>query len=163
MVKLTDIIKNFYSKTPYKRSILIIMLIILFICIGVYSYNKVAIPMAENKDSVNISNANRRIKIADIFFFNASWCPHCTKALPAWKDFVESYDKTIVNGYTINCIGGSEGVDCSTTDDSRIMELIQIHKVEHYPTLKMVKDKITIDFDAKITQENLTKFVNSVL
>lgn len=157
MAKFTDIISNLY----YKRSkliILIVSLLVIFITIAVYSF-----PMTKKKQIVDISNANRRVKNADIYFFNASWCPHCTKALPAWKGFVSSYDQTIVNGYTLNCIGGDEGIDCSSTDDAKTMEVVQKFNVDHYPTLKMVKDQTTIDFDAKITEENLTKFINTVL
>lgn len=155
MVKLTDIISNLYYKRS-KLTILIVLLLVIFVTIAVYSF-------PNKKKTVDISNANRRVKNADIYFFNASWCPHCTKALPAWKGFVSSYDQTIVNGYTINCIGGQEGIDCSSTDDAKTMEVVQKFNVDHYPTLKMVKDKTTIDFDAKITQENLTKFINTVL
>ena len=161
-MKFTDIILSKYY-APYKRQLLIVTLVIIFLGIGVYSYRTFAIPMVKNKDSANISNANRRTQTADLYFFNADWCPHCKKALPAWQNFVSSYDKTTVNGYIINCIGGSTGIDCSTTDNPKIMETIQKFNVEHYPTLKLVKDKITIDFDAKITQENLIKFVNTVL
>jgi thiol-disulfide isomerase/thioredoxin len=161
MVKITEILNNVYK--PYKRTILIVVAVIAFLLIAVYIYKKVFVSMIEKKDTNNVSNANRRVNNADIFFFNASWCPHCTKAMPAWKDFVSSYDQTVLNGYTINCIGGEDGVDCSSRDDAKSMEIVHEFGVEQFPTIKMVKDKTTIDFDAKITQENLTKFVNSVL
>lgn len=157
MVKITDIILNNWKHN--KKLILIISLVVIFISIGVYSYFKFAVPMAAKKDTVNISNANRREKFADIMFFQASWCPFCTKASPKYKAFCRSYDKTIINGYTINCIE----VDCSTQDDPKVMEQIQKMKVEKFPTIIMIKDKTTISFDAKITEENLTKFVNTVL
>ena len=116
--------------------------------------------MMDKKDTKNISNANRRIKTADILFFHTDWCPHCTKALPIWKSFVSSYDETIINGYTINCINGIKGIDC---DDKASSEIIEKHNITKFPTIKLIKDDITINYDANITSENLTKFVNTVL
>jgi thiol-disulfide isomerase/thioredoxin len=60
--------------------------------------------MIKDKDQKNISNANRRIQTAVIYFFHADWCPHCKKALPIWQEFVSKYDQTNVNGLIINCI-----------------------------------------------------------
>jgi thiol-disulfide isomerase/thioredoxin len=159
MVKLTDIIHDMILK---KKSYIYLLIAFIFIIICVYSF-KYIYKGSKKDDTNDITNANRRKNIANIYFFNADWCPHCTKALPAWRDFVNSYDQTDVHGYTINCVGGKSGVNCSSTDDPQIMETIQKFNVEHYPTLKMVKDDTTIDFDAKITQENLKTFINTIL
>ena len=158
-MKLTDILFNrFY--TPYKRPILIVFSIISFLTITIYSYQTYIKPSMKEKDSKNISNANRRTKEADMIFFHTDWCPHCKKALPIWKDFVSTYDQTIINGYTINCINGAAGIDC---DDPKSTEIIEKYNITKFPTLKLIKDDITINFDANITSENMTKFVNTVL
>ena len=157
-MKLTDILFNRY--TPYKRPILIVFSIISFLTITIYSYQTYIKPSMKEKDSKNISNANRRTKEADMIFFHTSWCPHCKKALPIWKDFVSTYDQTIINGYTINCINGAAGIDC---DDPKSTEIIEKYNITKFPTLKLIKDDITINFDANITSENMTKFVNTVL
>ena len=158
-MKLTDILFNRYY-SPYKRPILIVFSIISFLTITIYSYQTYIKPSIKEKDSKNISNANRRTKEADIIFFHTSWCPHCKKALPIWKDFVSTYDQTIINGYTINCINGAAGIDC---DDPKSTEIIEKYNITKFPTLKLIKDDITINFDANITSENMTKFVNTVL
>ena len=158
-MKLTDILFNRYY-TPYKRPILIVFSIISFLTITIYSYQTYIKPSIKEKDSKNISNANRRTKEADMIFFHTSWCPHCKKALPIWKDFVSTYDQTIINGYTINCINGAAGIDC---DDPKSTEIIEKYNITKFPTLKLIKDDITINFDANITSENMTKFVNTVL
>ena len=157
-MKLTDILFNRY--TPYKRPILIVFSIISFLTITIYSYQTYIKPSIKEKDSKNISNANRRTKEADMIFFHTDWCPHCKKALPIWKDFVSTYDQTIINGYTINCINGAAGIDC---DDPKSTEIIEKYNITKFPTLKLIKDDITINFDANITSENMTKFVNTVL
>lgn len=158
-MKFTDILFNRYY-APYKRLILIGFLIITFLLIAIYSYKMYIAPSIKNKDLKNISNANRRVKMADIFFFHTDWCPHCKKALPIWQDFVTTYDKTIINGYTINCINGIYGIDC---DDVASTEIIEKYNITKFPTLKLTKDDTTINFDANITSDNLTKFINTVL
>jgi hypothetical protein len=44
----------------------------------------------------------------------------------------------------------------------RISELIKKFKIDSYPTIKLVKDDLIIDYDAKVTTDNLSQFVNSV-
>lgn len=159
MVKITDLIKIKYY-LPNKRNIMIVALLIVFTGILVYFYSKFSKKRKESSYEGNVSNANMREKTADIFFFHADWCPHCLKALPTWKTFVDAYDKKVVNGYKLNCIGGRGGIDCSNEDDPKTEEIRKKYNVNSFPTLKMNKDDTVIDFGAKISAENLSKFVN---
>ncbi len=162
MVKITDIIKNkFYL--PSKRYLLILSLLLIFTGIIVYYYRNYLKNHKDEKNSKDVSNSNRREKSADVLFFHTDWCPHCIKALPTWNSFVDTYDKKVVNGYRLNCIGGRSGVDCSNAEDPKTDEIRKKYKVNSFPSLKMIKDDVVIDFDAKITTENLGKFVNGVL
>jgi hypothetical protein len=45
----------------------------------------------------------------------------------------------------------------------KIEDLIRKYNIEAYPTIKMVKDNYTIDYEAKINADSLEKFVQSVL
>jgi thiol-disulfide isomerase/thioredoxin len=98
MMKITDILKSKYY-LPNKRNVLIIALLIVFMGILVYFYSKFAKNRKEKMNVRNVANANTREKTADILFFHTDWCPHCIKALPTWKNFVDTYDKTVVNRY----------------------------------------------------------------
>jgi thiol-disulfide isomerase/thioredoxin len=96
---------------------------ILFFVISILCYITYFIPVYRKTDTNGISNANRRINTADIYFFNASWCPHCTSVKPAWNAFVNTYDETVVHEYTINCVGKKDGIDCSV-EDAKTVELL---------------------------------------
>jgi thiol-disulfide isomerase/thioredoxin len=159
MVKITDILKMKYY-LPNKRSVMIVALLIVFLGITAYFYSKVSKNRKERMNEGNVTNANRREKTADVYFFHTDWCPHCLKALPTWKNFVDTYDKKVVNGYKLNCIGGRSGIDCSNADDPKTDEIRKKYKVNSFPSLKMNKDDTVIDFGAKISAENLSKFVN---
>jgi hypothetical protein len=44
----------------------------------------------------------------------------------------------------------------------KITTLIKKYNIDSYPTVKLTKGDMVIDFDSKITKETLTQFVNSV-
>jgi len=79
-----------------------------------------------------------------------------------------------VNGYLVECIE----VDC--TDDNgnpsaeaqkqgivatpaQTAQLIAQYNINSYPTIKLIKDGETIEFESKITESSLQKFVNTML
>jgi thiol-disulfide isomerase/thioredoxin len=169
-----NIITYIYEKTrPYHFNIIVSILVIIFSIVAYYAYNKYFASKQNMKPFNNVANApeDGEHKFAQIYFFYADWCPYCQKAKPEWNKFSTLVNKTIINGYLVECIG----VDC-TGDNGDIetnkhidqtphdtAELISKYNINSYPTIKLVKDDETIDFDAKITESSLHKFVNSVL
>jgi len=163
---------------PYYKVILGVFLLIVFITIARYSYQTFFVKVNQNKDHSNIANANNVKPITTIYFFHVDWCPHCVKAVPEWNAFVESYNNKEVNGHIVQCYD----IDC--TDDNgdvtvqfdpttgittnmvptpvKISKLIEKYNIDSYPTIKLTKDNNVVDFEAKVTKQNLIQFVNSV-
>ena len=112
-----------------------------------------------SSNSAGASAGENSGKEALIYFFHADWCPHCKKAQPEWDTFKMSHHNKTVNGYTIKCIS----VDCTDDKESTAKNLINQYNVESYPTVKMVKDNTTIDYDASVKTESLKKFVDIML
>jgi hypothetical protein len=52
-------------------------------------------------------------------------------------------------------------VDCTDSEKPATAQMISQFNVTSYPTIKMVKDGNTYEFDAKITEANLEEFVKS--
>jgi len=98
-------------------------------------------------------------KEALIYFFHADWCPHCKKAQPEWDAFKMSQHNKLKNGYVVKCIS----VDCTNDKESTAKQLINEFNIESYPTVKMVKDNTTIDYDASVKTASLNKFVDIML
>jgi thiol-disulfide isomerase/thioredoxin len=142
---------------PYYYYIIATLVLIIFVYAGNYAYNQFYAKKVANKYA-NVSNANRRNKEVDIIFFHVDWCPHCKKALPEWNTFKQQYDGKETNGYVVKCID----MDC-TTESSDIARAINTYKIDSYPTIKMLKDQQTIEFDSKITVNSLEQFVNTML
>jgi thiol-disulfide isomerase/thioredoxin len=163
---------------PYYKAMMIFILIIVFITIARYSYQTFFVKVDKNRNSTNIANANNIKPISAVYFFHVDWCPHCIKAIPEWNSFVETYNNKEVNGYLIQCYD----IDC--TDDNgdvtiqydpstgastnmkptpiKISKLIEKYKIDSYPTIKLTKDGNVVDFDAKVTKQNLIQFVNTI-
>ena len=160
---------------PYSTMIIVIFLVIMFLLAGYYAYNQFYRPMMKNQKFNDVANSNQRNDVI-IYFFHVDWCPHCKSAMPEWTQFSAEYDGKIVNGYTVRCIE----IDCSDdkgaeqvtykdkdgvsvlTTDATVSQMIQKYDIQGYPTIKMLKDGYTIDFESKITYSALEKFANSV-
>ena len=112
----------------------------------------------DKKKRDNTSNANVRDVMVDVRFFSVNWCPACVKAKPEFSKFVDKYDKQKLNGFKINCIN----VDCTNDKDPMIIDTMSKYNIKHFPTIKIVKEKETIDYEGKVTMNNLEQFINSL-
>jgi thiol-disulfide isomerase/thioredoxin len=155
MANFIEVARKFIR--PYYYYIITFVVLIIFIYAGVYAYNAFYANKIANKFS-NVANANRTTKEVDLLFFHVDWCPHCKKALPEWNNFKQNYEGKEVNGYVVKCVD----MDC-TNETSDIARAINTYKIDSYPTIKMLKDNQTIEFDSKITNSSLEQFVNTML
>ena len=139
---------------PYYSKILFLILLGVFLWAAYYAYEK----WGENKPKPNADIYQPTApKDATVYFFFADWCPHCKKAKPVWSQFTNKYNGKVVNEYKIICIP----VDCTDAEKPETAQMISQFNVISYPTVKMVKDGNTYEFDAKITDANLEEFVKN--
>lgn len=161
----------------YRMGIFVVILI--FLGVAYYAYNTFYKKPKDNKMK-DIANMDERTGVVMVYFFHVDWCPHCKTAKPEWQAFYDKYNNTEMNGYKIQCIeldctddngDSSAGVDkvanakfdeLNMNTPENISELIRRFNIDSYPTIKMVKDNDTIDFEAKITSSSLAKFVESM-
>jgi len=164
MASLKNIIVKYF--TSNKLSFWIAFLIILLILASLYAYNHFYLPSQTNKKFKNISNDSAGTSKAFnsgtsviIHIFTVDWCPYCTKAKPEWNNFKAKYDGKKHNGYTIRCVEH----DCTKSKDPEIKKLVDKYEIKGYPTIKMEKDGLVIDFDAKVSIDSLSQFVENVV
>ena len=94
-----------------------------------------------------------------VHFFTADWCPHCRKAKPAIDEFEKEYSNKKINGHTILI----NRVDCTDSEVEDVSKQINQFNVTSFPTVKIKDNNGNVfDFDAKITNENLKEFIDSV-
>jgi thiol-disulfide isomerase/thioredoxin len=93
---------------------------------------------------------------ATIQLFKVDWCPHCKKALPEFQKVEDNYTGKVVNGYKLNFVV----VD---GEDPANQSLVNEHKIQGYPTIVLTKDGKNIEYDAKVDQPTLEKFINTMV
>jgi len=162
MPGLIDVINSRFIQ-PYYMIILVVTIMVVFTIAGYYGYNWYYISnMSVMNDPTNdIANGEERDKELLIRIFTVDWCPHCKTAKPEWASFCEEYNGKVINGYVITC--DKNGTDC--TDDKTdpdVMYNIKTYNIESYPTVILTKDSKKYDFDAKISKNTLSQFVESV-
>ena len=166
MTLITDIISTKFTK--YGNILLIAIVAILFIGIAIHCYYQFYIPLFRKKRFADVVNAANDVDIT-VYFFFTDWCPHCTSAKPEWEKFKEEYNNRAFGNYRIvcndvNCTNAcSSDVNCSSEEGKDISQIMSAYNVEYFPTIKMLKDGDTIDFDAKVNFSNLSKLVDTVL
>ena len=155
MSTLIEVVSKFIK--PYYYRILLLTIFIIFMIAAYYGYNTF---YAKKKSSFSdVANANNRSTDVVIYMFHVDWCPHCKTALPEWQKFSNKYHKKEINGYIINCVDFN-----STNDkDSEVKTKLDEYNIESFPTIKMIKDGEVIEFDSKISETTLEKFVNTMV
>jgi thiol-disulfide isomerase/thioredoxin len=167
MSSLKSIIVRYF--TLNKFGLWILLVVILLILATLYAYNYFFLPNERNKkfkqlpnDPAGESYAYGSGKSVNIMYFSVDWCPHCKNSQNDWTNFAANYNNRVIHGYTITC----EQIDCTNPKSItpvNVKQYIEKYDIKGYPTVKMVKDGKVIDFDAKVTNTALTKFVENLI
>jgi thiol-disulfide isomerase/thioredoxin len=88
--------------------------------------------------------------------FKVDWCPHCKKAAPQFQAVENEYNGKVVNGYKLNFI-------VIDGEDPANETMVNDHKVQGYPTIVLTKDGKNIEYDAKVDEPTLKKFINTMI
>ena len=165
--KLQSMIGGANFKLDWKFFIIILSIAVLIGAI-VYVYQNYVAPKLDpqyvaNKEFVN--GSRNEGKIAHIYLFSTSWCPHCRnlKKEGIWDQFTRDNQGKTVNGYTLNI----QEIDCSNDKDQEVKETLDKFNVDGFPSIKLLKDgdqpSQAIDYDAKPQIDSLNQFVSTVL
>ena len=92
------------------------------------------------------------VKTCELFYFYTTWCPYCKKAVVEWNKFKAEWDHKTINGYVLQF----REIDCDVNESTATK-----YNVTKYPTIKLIKDDIVIEYDAKPTVESLTRFLSA--
>ena len=149
MNEITD-----YFKNNYKIILFITLGILFFIIIGVSFVNSNKVNNQFNNISNNYDYVIKTLAV-DIYFFYATWCPHCKTALPKWESFSNSVNGKVING----CIITTHTIDCTNSEDPNVIHYINKFDVKGFPTVKALVDNKIINFDAKINENTLNLFL----
>jgi thiol-disulfide isomerase/thioredoxin len=94
--------------------------------------------------------------VAVIRMFKVDWCPHCKKALPEFQAVQDQYNEKVVNGHKLSLVvvDGEDPANESMVND---------FKIQGYPTVVLTKNGQNIEYDAKVDQPTLQKFITTMV
>ena len=153
---LDNIQSQGYSLLTNTRFWMILILVIFFLFVAGYVYNKYVTPVIDNDYTPNneFTKPSEDDEEVDIYLFTVEWCPHSKNAIPVWEEIKEEYNNKKFNNYKLNFI---------QIDGEENQELTDKYKVDGFPTIKLVKGTQIIEYDAKPSVEHLKEFLNSSL
>ena len=155
-----------YLRSISYKTIILTFVIVLSLVIIILYYNKTIKQLFIKNDKLqsdysnNIeSNSNRKDgNTCEFLFFHVNWCPYCKTAVPIIDEIRDEYQNKLINGYTVIFTD----IDC-TVETPEIEHIVNKYKIEGYPTIKLIKDGIIIDFEAKPTKDSIISFLNSAI
>lgn len=84
-----------------------------------------------------------------VYAFVADWCPHCQNAKPA----ITNLQNNTPNNVNVEVVNES---------DNNSRDLMEKYAVRGFPTILLVKeDGTVVEFEQRVTEENLNNFVNN--
>lgn len=136
--------KSFY--TPIILSIIVVFVIIYVTHIMFKSYK------------ITNEAFDDEVKDANLYFFYANWCPHCKTAKPEMEKVKNNFNQRTINNHTIKVIE----VDC-TNDSQESKLLMSKYNVQGFPTVVMSVGNEVVEYDNKVTYNNMETFIADVL
>ena len=152
-----DSLINKFKNVVNKQYILILIVTLFFIAAALYTYryyvsSKINPSYVANNEY--IKGQKQTSDVVDLYYFYTTWCPHCKKSMPIWKELKSDIGDNKFKGYRINFLE----VDCD-----KDKETADKFNVQGYPTIKLVKGNTVIDYDAKPSKDTLMEFLKSSL
>ena len=145
-------VNKFAGNTQF---LVILLVIVIFLIAALFVYRRyISSGMKREYLANNEFTNDGAIDSADIYLFYTTWCPHCKTAKPIWEDFKKEMEDKKVNGIKLNFFEVDCDKDPATSDK---------FKVKGFPTIKLIKGKQIIEYDAKPNKATLIEFVNKSL
>lgn len=144
-----------------KKFIAIILLLALFIGAAFYVYNRYISPKLKPNFVNNREFTDKEpVDTAQLYLIHATWCPHSKEVKPIWDELKSTYNRKVVNKFSIifRELDGDKDEKEIDTFSSRFNK-----KIEGFPTIILIKQNEVIEFDANPTKENLTEFIKQTL
>jgi len=136
-----------------------VLITILFILISKWAYYTYVEPVLNRDYLPNkefISKDSGTSNEIDIYYFYTKWCPYCKKAESEWNEFQKNIESN--NIYTSNY-----NINFYQIDADKEVDLAKKYKISAYPTIKLVKNGKTYNYEAKPDSQNLMEFFKGSL
>lgn len=138
-----------------KKNLLLVLSIIavailMYFCIFVsYTESFTNTDISSKEDLYNLLSEN---DVAIVKFY-VNYCGWCKKLAPTWNEFEKEYHNKTINGKKIMVLS----VDCEKNPD-----MCRLFKIKGYPTILIIKNNETIEYNDERTVTAFKNVVNNV-
>ena len=136
------------------KTMIILLVVVLFISICIYVYNAYVEPRLNPSYVANREYVEESGSEAELLFFYTDWCPYCKKAKPIWNQLKEKYQNEPINNTKVYF----KEIDCDKNES-----MADEYNIEGYPTIKLIKNGEIVEYDAKPDMDTLEKFLHTTL
>lgn len=160
------------KKVQDKQRVVVLVVVVVLILIGVYfllrkngKLNKIlgVNEGFENKeDNENNEGLNNLKEKPDpdanqvvLVLFYVDWCPHCVSTKPVFKKVIQELNNQNVNGKNVKVHS------CNCEGSQVEQEVAKENNIEGYPTIKLIKNSETIDYNGARELNQIVDFVKS--
>lgn len=145
-----------------KKFIIILFVVTVFIAVAFFVYNQYIAPKMNPDFVPNKEFVKEGENVADLYFFNAEWCPYSKKTRPIWEKLKKEYDGKNINNTVLRLIeidGEKEDKQMENFES----KFLNGKKIDGYPSIYLVKEDQVIEYEAKPKLDTLKEFIESVL
>lgn len=145
-----------------KKFIIILFVVTVFIAVAFFVYNQYIAPKMNPDFVPNKEFIKEGENVADLYFFNAEWCPYSKKTRPIWEKLKKEYDGKNINNTVLRLIeidGEKEDKQMENFES----KFLNGKKIDGYPSIYLVKEDQVIEYEAKPKLDTLKEFIESVL
>ena len=137
---------------------IVFVLIVLFSGLSVYFLTKFNNVDLKENSAVESDPANNTLSTSSmkVSIFTATWCPACTSKMNIIDDFVNKFNKKVVNGCLVNA------VNTDISDEDKMKATMSKYGLDGVPSVVAEKNGKVFKFDAAVTASSLKQFVEKV-
>lgn len=130
----------------------LIFVIIVLIYVFTYKINKESFTNVEISSKEDLYSLLSKDDVAIVKFY-VNYCGWCKKLAPTWNEFEKEYHNKTINGKKIMVLS----VDCEKHPD-----MCRLFKIRGYPTILIIKNNETIEYNDERTVAALKNVVTNV-
>ena len=153
---------NSLKKLKLNQTTIVVVVIVVLILVGVYCLGQKNGWMGNNREGSNLTaeldRINNKLNPGEndvmIVLFYVDWCPHCVSTKPEWAKLQNKMNNKKVNGKNVQV----KAVNC---EGSKVEEeAAKDNNINGFPTIKLLKNNETVDYNGERNAEAMADFVN---
>lgn len=154
---------NNLKKLKMNQTTIVVVVVVVLILVGVWCLAQKNGFMKNNRENfysepAELNRIDNKINPKDdevfLVIFYVDWCPHCVSTKPEWAKLQNNLNNKKVNGKNVQV----KAVNC---EGSKLEEeAAKDNNVNGFPTIKLIKNNESIDYNGERNAEAMVEFVN---